>query len=812
MGRFLKNEGAHKETSNVFDAVADYHQTLGTTLAWLFSPVLGLSLAINEVYQFINKTEKWNDATIVIGEVLFNQSEEEVVAVGKFRIRVNSDKYLVVDDIESGESINTHRTREAVVADFEKGLAWAIGSSSNSLPEGVNELYKKLEGRVEEKKRIKTDVINKMLISPQAVESLQQFSIQDLRRLERLMPKNGEDNFLSIINGMGGMMGHLHEPFSVSGIFYHLGSNNGRYFLHENPPMYMNGRGPLKEIELLSMRDLVISCKLKLNNQQLVNTDLSKANLENANLENACLAASSFSGADLRGANMRNVDICAANFSGAKFNGTEPFTLKLPRWNLARLDMELNHLNNPSGSILKAIDSIDDVYAGHKLNLMHQLIKSFKAQRVDTSSVNEALLDIWMKNPLYVNDEEIQHHIQLILFRKIIHAEKSALRVTGQQELQLLLNYIKKVPTELLTNFLLENNNFLVQLVMLCTQDNCDDDMKKQAIALYEIYLDLPELSNGKRDMEMNGGDIREKNDKGLAFVFFKKNGDDSYHLLLDEKQMQKMLASASDVDWDIVYSLKNGEILRDQNLTETFSIFSLFNSAYQFHLNQHKLVNVLKVFSFDYINEGNDPGLLSKNYLPLIEDAFKVTTLYVRGAGKPDKYVLTGKADQDTLKKIFRPLLSKELSLPINDQVNAEARSISGEHGKAIITALSLSNATDAEKARGLFSLAAVVTKLSSAYFFGSEDNSPEAIREYAAGLMIKAHQLDPSVYGTSDRIQRTNFTDWMKRLLGGKNENGSDAFSCTAVLAGLMFDHANTQQDIEKIMNAGIRPTGWL
>ncbi|MCD6026308.1 MAG: sopA 1 [Solimicrobium sp.] len=858
----------------------DYSQASSMALAWLLSPIFEQSLAIKKGYEFINERVRQSDAVIVIGELLFNPSPEEVITTGKFAISINVDNHVVIMDMESREFINTGRPKADIIKDFEEGLVGAIGPKPAL--QAVTELHRKLVMQKEVETNQKNHLIKNLIITPQAAKDLLQFSLEDLELIASELP--------DISYSTSEIEDALHQKedrdwdektIQGSDASYSLGIKRGRFYLQEVRTDEMKSDTPLQVIELITASHLVNFIKFVEEGKNLKKLNLAEADLEYAYLSYSNLNQVSFTDANLRGARFKKVTLLGANFRGALFNGDEKFTLDLPEeWDEDDLEDNLDHLNNPeTGSILTAIESIDDRYAAHKLSLMHQLIDSL--QDADTSDVAEALLDIWLRNPIYFNDQQIRDYIveiitdskepqyllavinsvdekyaehklelmaevldafieqdidysdindelleiwwknplyfedpaimdlmKITLLTKIINSENSVLKVSDERELKLLLDHMSSVPDV----YFLKENNFFVQLIKLCTEDHISTSLKDQAVTLYEKYLALPELSEGKRHMETNYGDIREKDkDKGLAFIFYKKIGNDSYQLLMEPQQIQKMLASAPDTDWDSIYIVKNSDTISYPNLAEIFSIFELFSSSYQFHLKNGKLIKVLDGINLNYLNENGNPTLLNKNYLPLFEEALQESTL-LKNNFKADKYNLTRKKDQDTLKKIFRPLLSKNTYLPINDQVFQEARAISKRHAAAVLTALDLSQAPDDKKARGLFSLAVVVTKLTSDYFFGAELGSPEAIREYAAGLMIKAHQLDPSVYGESKEKQEDNFTDWMKILLGGKDKDGDDVFSCTAVLSGKMFDYANKQTAIKEIMDAGIRPNGWL
>jgi hypothetical protein len=86
--------------------------------------------------------------------------------------------------------------------------------------------------------------------------------------------------------------------------------------------------------------------------------------------------------------------------------------------------------------------------------------------------------------------------------------------------------------------------------------------------------------------------------------------------------------------------------------------------------------------------------------------------------------------------------------------------------------------DASDEIFAFRLLCMAALYTRYSSAYVFGVEGESPDALRLYAEALLRKAHELDRGLI--------PEFDDWMNRLRG---ESG--AFTCTAVLYGMQSRH---------------------
>jgi hypothetical protein len=80
------------------------------------------------------------------------------------------------------------------------------------------------------------------------------------------------------------------------------------------------------------------------------------------------------------------------------------------------------------------------------------------------------------------------------------------------------------------------------------------------------------------------------------------------------------------------------------------------------------------------------------------------------------------------------------------------------------------------------LLCMAALYTNYASSHVFGTEFESPNALRAYAEALLRKTHELDPGL------LPNAQFGDWVNRLKGK-----DDAFTCTSVLYGKQSEHLN-------------------
>jgi len=80
------------------------------------------------------------------------------------------------------------------------------------------------------------------------------------------------------------------------------------------------------------------------------------------------------------------------------------------------------------------------------------------------------------------------------------------------------------------------------------------------------------------------------------------------------------------------------------------------------------------------------------------------------------------------------------------------------------------------------LLCIAALYTNDASSHVFGTETESPNALRTCAAALRRKVHELDAGL------LPGDQLADWVKRLKGQ-----GDAFQCTSVLHNMQSTYLN-------------------
>ncbi|MCD6026781.1 MAG: sopA 4 [Solimicrobium sp.] len=623
-------------------------------------------------------------------------------------------------------------------------------------------------------------------------EKLLPEDLKELITISLALHKHKQAIFNDIKAGYGAMLENpLHvikkgNPDSLFGCGGEVISSGGDIFIKIDS----------KALTLMERADFLVSFKSELNGMNLRRTTLSDRNLADANLNDSYLGRADFSRSNLCGAKMANVWLTGTNFTDTIFNGDEEFSLRLSIWNQNTLDRDLNHLtNHETGSILTAIESIHNTFSIHKLNLMHQLVRSL--QDVDTSSVNEALLDIWMKNDLYLNDDQIMAFVKdKILVSQIEVANTSVLRANGEKELQLFLAIVNDKKGEEQKQFMLNNNGFFVQLLALCIAHETHE-IKEQAVQLYHDYMNLNELKGYKKlgtyiaagpensieEVNSNLEEIRNIERADLAFVFYSKDpNSDTHALIVSQNMIDGMLRPDPGHAWDEVMYNRNNVRVAVTDMAEAYSPFPLFDVGYLSQLYKAAFPKLLDAFDLNFTNPDNDENTVARDYTALFKSALNL---------KESDQKLTQDADQFALGKIFNPSLQ-------------EGKGITDEHFAQIDEIFDFSKLrfSNTRQAQFLICLSAMFVTYSSAYFFGQEGESPEALRNYATGLITKAKTLDANVF--KNKKGEDQSADWIDRLTGKKG-----AFTCTAVLKTIMKQHAK-EMGFDDLMGR-VKPPGW-
>src|SRR5476649_975719 len=540
----------------------------------------------------------------------------------------------------------------------------------------------------------------------------------------------------------------------------------------------------------------------KLNRASLSEADLSEANLNRtnlreaklnganlrgvnlfmANLSEASLSGTSLLGANLNGANLNGASLFIANLAGANLNGADLSNISqewallwLPNWDSAWLDAYLNHINNPeSGSLLTMMDSIDEQYADVKLRMARELMTLLQNTTADTSSVALPLMDILSKPP-YTDEADIAAWLDTVCTTYIDRNNGQVLPWNAGIFNQSVGLFTRRPA------LMLSHNAAFIQIVAQGMAENSTPAMKEKAAALYETYLQHERIKPYGETAFF--GDYGQKpdweNPEAVNFIILPavQSGASSEPrtvsaMLLSQTSLEGMLSPRPDSAWNNVYlyrgpdhCLTDGERPAPDDLFAR--AFPLFNGPYQHMQNTAKFLLLLKT-----LNLGN------------LETGF-VSATWARNSSSK----LVSAADQKTLKDIFAPKLTYS---PESGRYG-----LNDAHYEELLSAYGLTSASDADKGKTLLCLAALFIKYSSSAVFGTETESPSALRQYAYALMAKAHSLDGNL------VDKGTLANWTNSLLGLKG-----VFTCSAVLSNLMVELIRSR--FPEVLS-GIMPPAW-
>lgn len=486
------------------------------------------------------------------------------------------------------------------------------------------------------------------------------------------------------------------------------------------------------------------------------------------------LSSVSFDHADFSKSSLVETKVIAnsANYSGAKLDGSV-ISFDLPvQWDDLALDILLNDSDN-SNTLFHTIRTIDDKYAEIKTDLMTKIVESIERNGIDINfpifPIKSFLNNIGLKD-FYMNNEKIKSFAEKLVKSELNDAnDKVTLDELSPEALSLCIKTIAQTKNHAdLKEHLIDNNGSFIQLMVVCN-NNDNLEVLNQARSLYNTYLNIDEVKSYTEKEEFGNGESKpDWSDKNnLNYILISKNKA----IIIDHENISKMLhldKTDTDAKWDNFYLYNNNECQSAGNINykELFcNDFKVFGDSYSFDLNKASFVNLLSTLKLsDYNHRFN--SVLS-------------------GEPVPDNLKMVGTEDQLKLNNIFEKVLTRP-----ND--SAKETMLKSDHYEEILSVFNLGPTDEKIKSQTLLSLATVFSKYSSSSVFGTENESPQVLRDYAYALMSKANDLNPEVTGG-------NFNDWKDRLLGLNN-----AFTCTAVLSSTMIKHAknNFNEVISKII----------
>lgn len=449
------------------------------------------------------------------------------------------------------------------------------------------------------------------------------------------------------------------------------------------------------------------------------------------------------------------------------------------------LDLYFNHINNNrTGSILTSIDSIDNKYKDAKLKLMSEAIKQFnelrtwlgnKQTEINFDDVIRACADVLLKNNIYLQNSTIRQFIFDVVFPRRIEIANEAPLKFFPMEMSLLPMLKEKLEEQ---DFITKSGAAINQFLYHAAA-NTDKKIIEMGKALFDAYCkkvpDLVEAYRGTMLHEAVFGDTYLFTSPNHGMVISKEYYEKFFLKKEDSSQERNAL------QWrDFIYCKKEsptGKYIVQQlpaDLEEIFAEITVFQKQYQYDMH---------VANFRMLLDCLDLGRFKTSF----EDALKVADI-IHSNGK-----LVDAKTQGELTEIFEKVLKRSQS---NEHTHIQ---IAPDHLTRIYEVFKYQNKSVAEKAMLLFSLSALFAKFSSSRIFGTEDNSPGALRDYALALLNSADSLD------SSNIDKVLVADYRDRFTG-------KAFSCTAILSAKMIDYIeqHPNKEFQKIL-ASMKPVQW-
>ena len=535
------------------------------------------------------------------------------------------------------------------------------------------------------------------------------------------------------------------------------------------------------------LTDMVIN-NSNFSNATLIGTKLSRVesqgvNYSGAKLAGAYLSEANFSGsnfarADLTGVHIDRVNFSNANLTDAKFSLNPIFLDEVVK----DIDLHINHLNNEHEGLLVSINSIDLKHEEQRNFLMRQVIE--KLDSLKNSALAESwgsLADVLLKEPSYAKDPVIARFIQTRLLPHWMESKNQGLLRPDEVNLALVLDQLNASASA--ADWSASRYQGAVnQLLYAATLAPNQAELSQSGEQLRTTYLNNPAIKEASSVLDAIEDDLSK-----ATYIFTSRNGQKV--LALEPELFENLVcANPKTIPWNSAYLVTRDartapfETADLGNLKEVYAIQPFLKARYaalmQGEIGRNMVRGVL----------GNSPH--STTFL----EALNRNTVHSK---------LVASAQQDELYDAF----SRHWQVAkgdVHDRQNTSRR-LQPEHQEQLwqsINGLGLQD-TRPNRAAVMLCLSSMFTRYSSSALFGTETESPPAVRLYAAALLNEARALDPSL------IDSATATDWQARLLGIGN-----AFTCTAILSSMMNGYLQDKAQPNSLLETvslGLYPAAW-
>ncbi|MGE8151293.1 pentapeptide repeat-containing protein [Pseudomonas vancouverensis] len=512
--------------------------------------------------------------------------------------------------------------------------------------------------------------------------------------------------------------------------------------------------------------------KADLSHTRLENIDLEQADCSGAIFHSARLDNVNFTKADLSHAKLTNIDLIDVNFNNAKLEGTQ-MSITLDLSSELNIDSRINHLNNRRG-VLTSINSIPNEYTTLRTTAMATIIEQLNELSDEKLQGSWAsLADILLSHPVYAEDARIAKFIDERLLRHWMANINQALFHSDGVDISFVLERLNQVFTQNWASP--EYQGAVNQILYAATQPPVEEKQKHLAHQLRQRLLTNPNIQAALPAIEAI--------ETGLAHETYLFSAEDGLRVVaLESEQFQDLV------------SLKSPQVsLQHLYQFERHSATSAFDNVTPTDLSQTYAVS----------------PFLQARHLSIIggQVARQLVSTVLGDSAHALRFV-----EALQCQRVSEKLLSAEQQWELRDHFSAlwvEVKENDGDvylqpaHQNSLWQAANTLGLTDTPTNRAclLLVLAAVFTRYSSSALFGSETDSPQALRIYASALLNEACKLDATL------IESSTLTNWQARLMGKE-------FACTAILSNMMKtgiqELAKSNSNLEQLF-LNLYPAAW-
>lgn len=442
------------------------------------------------------------------------------------------------------------------------------------------------------------------------------------------------------------------------------------------------------------------------------------------------------------------------------------------------IDLFFNHHNNPEGTPLTALQSIDNRFADFKKQLAREIINELSRQDITLQQLISTaipILEVFGKEPFCSDPSIRQWHDELTeeWFNSNRHISGSNLNLLSPVTIETFLRLITHD-----SSLLSQKNALFHQIIDLAISKNHENsNLTERAQESYDLYLQSREVTPYTRFEHFSRTtalseparvNLQESDAVNLVLMPANPGGP---VLLMSLDTMRGMLRpDPLNPVWNHFYQmdtpqrcLKTVEVNPENLFRHDFPQFLTPFLAERQKSTLSKLLDLLKLGAF--------------------HNAFGNAT-----GAKYSTEKMIDKATEFKLEAHFRPMLCP-------DEYWSQ---LTQQHALAITEAYEITDASSRIKAEHFLCLSAVFTRLSSSFYFGTEAESPLPLRAYAHALMLQAAEFDPTIFNSPSLLN-----EWQNRFQGSNGQ-----FECTALLSQGMFDYLNR---VCPQTLAAVRPLAW-